>query len=222
MTQTPKRGPYAKTAARRQQILRAARESFVERGVDGSSLRDIAARAGMTHAGLLHHYGSRDELLVAVLEQRDAEEQERSSSPPTVAGANGPRSTGGATDSFLAQLLREHQAEPELMRLWAELTAAASRADHPAHDYFTHRYARTRALMASHLRRRAQEGALRDHADPDRVATLLAAVLDGLQTQWLLDQELPLHQLLDHFLGLVLEPGQALTASELPAGPDRA
>ncbi|MEH0580221.1 TetR/AcrR family transcriptional regulator [Streptomyces sp. B21-108] len=54
MGQARARGPYVKTPARRAEIVRAARDSFAERGYANASLRDIAERAGITHAGLLH------------------------------------------------------------------------------------------------------------------------------------------------------------------------
>ena len=200
------RGPYAKSAARRQQIISAACASFVEHGVAASSLRGIAARAGITHAGLLHHFSSKDELLVAVLEQRDLDERERSAAA----------SPGGVLGRapFLTRLLLEHQAAPELMRLWAELTASAARPGDPAHDYFVARYARARAAMAHHLRRRAAAGALREGLDPEHAAALLAAVLDGLQTQWLLDHDRDIVEPLDQFLALLLRPGASWSGDE--------
>nr|WP_194736514.1 helix-turn-helix domain-containing protein [Actinomadura sp. RB99] len=53
------RGPYAKTAARRADIVRAARDGFAEYGFARSSLRDIAERADITHTGLLQHFRHR-------------------------------------------------------------------------------------------------------------------------------------------------------------------
>ena len=38
-------------------------------GIGARSLRDIAAAAGTSHRMLLHHFGSRDELLIAVVEE---------------------------------------------------------------------------------------------------------------------------------------------------------
>lgn len=161
----------------------------------------------MTHAGLLHHFKSKNELLVAVLEQRDQDERDASSRSRNVALDD----TRGGLAEGLAQLLREHQAAPELMLLWAELTASAARPDHAAHAYFVRRYEHVRAAMGDLLRQRAADGALRDGVDPECAGSLLAAVLDGLQTQWLLDQDLDIIAALDHFLGLVLRPGAPLT-----------
>jgi AcrR family transcriptional regulator len=194
MTDAGPRGPYAKTAARRQAIVRAARDSFVERGVDGASLRDIAARAGITHAGLLHHFASKDELVVEVLRRRHEEEAER-------ARAQGP---DVPVQAFLVGLLGEHRSAPELIRLWAELTASASRPGHPAQDYFAERYASTRAYFAEALQQAAEEGSALAEVGPEAAGALLAAVMDGLQAQWLLAPELPVDDLLRCFLALLL------------------
>lgn len=192
------RGPYGRTAARRAEIVRAARDCFVARGVAGTSLRDIAERAGISHATLLYHFPSKDELLLAVLAARDEEERQRSGSVP---------GDLSAATSFIQGLLTGHQEEPELMRLWAEVTIAATRAGHPAHDYSVARYREGRALTAAFLDRVREDGRLRPGVDPDAAAALLAAVLDGLQTQWLLDPEVDVARCLEQFFGLVFEPG---------------
>ena len=171
------RGPYAKTAARRKEILDAARESFAERGYAGSSLRDIAERAGTTHAVLQHHFASKDALLAAVLAQRDLEEHEQG-----VREVDGFDSLAG----YLSDVLLRHQKAPELMRLWSELSVSASRADHPAHTYFVERQERVRALLVEPMRELAA-GGTRAGLDEDGVATLLLALLNGLQIVWLLD-----------------------------------
>lgn len=44
-------------------------ETMAQTGIGNRSLRDIAAVAGTSHRMLLHHFGSRDELLVAVVEE---------------------------------------------------------------------------------------------------------------------------------------------------------
>ena len=70
------RGPYASTPARRAEIVRAASASFAEHGYERASLRDIASRANVTHAALLQHFATKDDLLVAALDQRDADDLE--------------------------------------------------------------------------------------------------------------------------------------------------
>ncbi|MEU5340771.1 MULTISPECIES: TetR/AcrR family transcriptional regulator [unclassified Streptomyces] len=205
MERTKQRGPYAKTAARRADIVRAARDSFAEHGYAGASLRVIAKRAGITHAGLLHHFQNKDELLTAVLAHRDDEEWERSLAE--VDGEDTPR-------RYLAETLLQHQRTPELMRLWAELTASASRSDHPAHAYFVDRNERVRSYTAEAMRGRAEEGRLPEGLDPDSAAALFLAVLHGLQMQWLLNQDLDIISPLNCLFDLILLPADGRPAAD--------
>ncbi|MGY0063852.1 TetR/AcrR family transcriptional regulator [Streptomyces sp. LZ34] len=163
-------------------------------------MRDIAKRAGISHAGLLHHFQDKDDLLTAVLAQRDDEEWERS-----FAEVDGPDSPQG----YLAETLLHHQKAPELMRLWAELAASASCADHPAHGYFVDRNERVRTFTAQAMHKRAAQGRLPEGLDPDSAAALLLAVLHGLQMQWLLNQDLDIIEPLNRFFDLILLPAES-------------
>lgn len=189
------RGPYAKSAARRAEILRAARDSFTERGYAGSSLREVAERAGTTHAVVQHHFANKDELLMAVLAHRDEEEQ--------TSGEREVEATFDAFRGYLADRLLGHQEAPELMRLWAELAVAASRADHPAHKYFVERYAQARSRMTGPMDDLHATGELADGLDPHSAATLVQALLTGLQILWLLDPELDIVTPFTRFMALV-------------------
>jgi AcrR family transcriptional regulator len=51
----------------RQRILDAAEQLLVRGGPAAVQVRAVAERVGMTDAGVSHHFGSRDELLVALL-----------------------------------------------------------------------------------------------------------------------------------------------------------
>lgn len=55
--------------ARRRELLDAVAAEFANGGIGDRSLRDIAAAVGTSHRMLLHHFGSRDELLLAIVEQ---------------------------------------------------------------------------------------------------------------------------------------------------------
>jgi TetR/AcrR family transcriptional regulator len=54
-------------AARRQMILDAARDVFVESGLNGARLRDIADRVGITEAYLYRHFASKTDLYEAAV-----------------------------------------------------------------------------------------------------------------------------------------------------------
>ena len=71
-----------RTAATRVKIIESVQELFWERWVDEISLRDVAARAGVALQTVVRHFGTRDALMDASLQQwRTWAEQERFDAP---------------------------------------------------------------------------------------------------------------------------------------------
>jgi AcrR family transcriptional regulator len=166
---------YAKGRAKRQEILDQAMALFGEAGYRGSSLREIATRCGLSHPGLLHHFPSKQSLLLAVLEHRDE-----------VDGARLSGRTGLAVLRGLVELASLNATRPGIVELFTVLSAEATAVDHPAHAYFAERYDRTvRAIERAYERVRA-DGQLRPGIDVGAAARQLVALMDGLQLQWLL------------------------------------
>jgi AcrR family transcriptional regulator len=54
---------------RRHELLDAVVKEYAARGIGDRSLRDVAAAVGTSHRMLLHHFGSRNELLLAIVEE---------------------------------------------------------------------------------------------------------------------------------------------------------
>ncbi|OBH48493.1 TetR/AcrR family transcriptional regulator [Mycobacterium mantenii] len=54
---------------RRRQLLDALIAEFATGGIGDRSLREVAAAVGTSHRMLLHHFGSREDLLVAIVEE---------------------------------------------------------------------------------------------------------------------------------------------------------
>jgi AcrR family transcriptional regulator len=204
-----------RTAARQQGILDAALDCFIENGFEGTSLRQIAVRAHMTHAGLLHHFKSKEALVAALLQRRDEQDENVVKQVATETTEHNARAPA------LFELLAHHRESPGEMRFWGELCAAASRPGHPSRNYYAARYDSIRTLMQNVFRRRAEAGSLREGAHPELIAMLLPAVLDGLQSQWLLDRDLPIDRALDHFLSLFLQPDATLDEETAMRGSDR-
>jgi AcrR family transcriptional regulator len=63
-------GTTSTGAAQRDHIVQTALSLMGQRGVDGVSMRDLAAAAGLNVASLYHYFASKRDLLVAVLEDR--------------------------------------------------------------------------------------------------------------------------------------------------------
>ncbi len=171
-----RRGPYRKTAARQEEILDAALVVFGRSGYRSGSIREIAEAVGMSQAGLLHHFESKDALLTAVLRHRD----ERSR--PLFSRALGIEFLVSAVEAFRV-------TERGTAELYCVLSAEATAAGHPAHDYFTERYNWLRSVLTDAFERMASAGQLRAGVEPATAARSTVAVMDGLQLQWLLDPD---------------------------------
>ena len=172
---TRSRGEESKAA-----ILAAARELFGQRGYRGTSLAAIAEAAGLSQPGLLHHFRSKNAVLLAVLASRDCADSSISSPGPDGPGI-------GMIDG-LAALVAHNESDRPVVALFSMLLGEAVAADHPAHEYFVRRYDEVRACFTQNLRDAQKEHALAPGVDPEALANVLIAVLDGLQFQWLLDE----------------------------------
>ena len=58
-------------------LLATARNMFSERGYADTSMDELTAQAGLTRGALYHHFGDKRGLLIAVVEQIDAEMDDR-------------------------------------------------------------------------------------------------------------------------------------------------
>jgi AcrR family transcriptional regulator len=172
------RGSYAKGRAKRDEIVEIALDLFARRGYDRTSVREVARLAGLSQAGLLHHFRSKEELFLEVLRGRDARNERTYDENPDSVSLAG-----------LVEIVRHNAQEPGLVRLYVSLSAESCDPDSPTREFFVTRYARLLADMRADLERRAAAGALPEGADIEAMASLLVAAADGLQIQWLLDPD---------------------------------
>ncbi len=177
-------------ADRRAQIIGAAVVLIAERGFWGMSLQDVADACGITVAGLLHHVGSKDGLLVAVLEHRDEADTRALAGMlgleiPEPFDMSNVEVRGVELARLCEALVERNAGQPEIVRLYSVLEAESVTPDHPAHAYFADRQREALAAFA----RAAPAG-----ADREAVARHMLAVMDGLQLQWLRDPSVDLLQ----------------------------
>ncbi|GAA2118428.1 TetR/AcrR family transcriptional regulator [Actinomadura napierensis] len=156
-----RRGPYSKGIARRAEILRVALEAYQASGRQGPSLKSIADAVGLTEAGVLHYFGSKDELLVEILVARDREYLQ---------------TYDLSTPDGVWALLDHTTRTPGLVKLFVDMTAASADPAHPAHPFMRRR---TRVIL----------DLLERVLGPGREwqARILLAAAEGLQIQWLRD-----------------------------------
>ncbi|MEU6249152.1 TetR/AcrR family transcriptional regulator [Glycomyces sp. NPDC047010] len=168
---------YAPGRQRRAKILDSATELFAERGFSSTSLSDIASRVGSSKSTLLHHFGSKDALLTAVLTRRDERVNDRIREPL-------------APRAFLREVVegaRGDSARPGLIELYTVLSGEATALAHPAHGYFKRRFDWVIGHFASVFAMLQRSGQIGADRDPRREAAWFVALWDGLQVQWLYD-----------------------------------
>ncbi|MEV6849930.1 helix-turn-helix domain-containing protein [Actinoplanes sp. NPDC051411] len=166
--------------ARRAQLVDEATALIARNGYHRFSISALAAATGLTRAGVLHHVGSKEQLLLDVLAGRD----ERDDAAMRRFRDRDPRP--GARE-LLDDVVRRNLAQPEIVRLYTVLAAEALDPSHPAHDYFARRLRSGMADM----------GALLDGFDRPaaQVAVEIYAFMDGIQLNWLRDPTLDMWQL---------------------------
>lgn len=170
----------------RERILDVSMKLFAQSGSNATSLRAIAAEAGLSHAGVLRYFADKDALLIALLEHRD--DMDLSDALDQHGEVRAELLAGDRPITVLRRLLgviARNATMPGVVELFLKVATEATHEDHPAHEYFVARYAQLR-----HLLEPVFEAAL----PRERVAGITAAeateqllsILDGSQLQWLL------------------------------------
>jgi AcrR family transcriptional regulator len=176
----------AKGEDRRQRILAAAQQLLTRNGGRGTSLGQIAREAGVSPAGLLHHFESKEQLLHAVLDARDADD---------LAAAD------FRTDVIeqLERVAERYRRAPELIGTFTVLLAENLSPDAPLHARFLERYRDAVNIVAAQIRRGQRAGRYRTDLDPAVKAAEIVAFLTGMETSWLLDPTVPLNEVFHEY-----------------------
>ncbi|MEV6279060.1 TetR/AcrR family transcriptional regulator [Nocardia sp. NPDC051832] len=181
------RGAYSKGIAKREEILTAALEIVARNGYSRATVRELADAVGLSQTGLLHYFGTKEQLFTEILRRRDEVDQ-RFYGDFDAAGL--PDMAGG-----LERLVRHNAEVPGLVQLFSRFSSEAAEPGHPAHEFFRERYETARAGIGAGVERLRQAGRLPSDVDTERVTVLMLAVMDGLQMQWMYD---PAVDMADH------------------------
>jgi len=167
----------------RTRILAAARQVFAEKGFWGGTLNEVAVAAGLTRPGLLHYYPSKQDVLIALLEDRDR--WVREAVPDRAAGATMIEYLDAELTDVLPVLLEERR----LMQLAHMMTAEAASEQHPAHDWVAARYEAIRDRLSDCVRSSIAAGDAPSTIDPESTAAAMLGTMEGLENQWLVDPD---------------------------------
>ncbi|MFJ4166886.1 TetR/AcrR family transcriptional regulator [Microbacterium sp. NPDC089698] len=179
-----RRGPYAKSARRKEQIARAALEIVDAVGHDKLTTAAVAAVVGMSERAVTYHFATRDDILVAALALSDAE--------VVTEMPAGAKSYAESFDLIPDRIVRFHMTHPNRQRLFNLLSAQALDAQHPAHEYIRAHSQETVAALAELVAGRQRLGLAHPDLDAESVARQMLATWNGLTAQWTLDSSFDL------------------------------
>jgi AcrR family transcriptional regulator len=197
-----------KRAQTRERLLEAAERVFLRRGLQGSSVEEIAAEAGFTRGAFYSNFNSKDELFVELLQtrvyRRYAEMAEETQEQP---GTPRERLRWGI------ERVRDVQAGDEgrwLFRLWLECLTQAAR-DEEFRKLAATFWSGNRAVLAEQTKGVFKEIGRKPPIPAKQIATAMIALDVGLAVQHLVDpDEVPLDfypPLFDALFGELVDTG---------------
>lgn len=175
--------PYATLLAkgedRKQRILQVAERLLARYGWRNTSLAQIAKEAGVSAAGLLHHFESKEQLLNAVLDARDADDD-----------LHADRSGDLVTE--ICRVAERFDRQPELVGTFTMLLIENVAPDAPLHDRLLARQRAAMDIVAGLIEHGQRAGRYRTDLDAATKAVEILAFVNGMETAWLLDPSIPL------------------------------
>ena len=190
----------------RRRLLDAAARVFAKRGYRGASVEEISSEAGYTIGALYSNFAGKEEVLLALLEQRVAQVAER-----IVAAA---RRGDTPTDKLRAgarEWMEFLDDEPELYALMVEFWTIWVRDDEqrPHHGK---RFAAVREYIGGLIQEKADEMDVTMRLPPDQIGAVVLALADGLALQYLANPDAVPKELFSAVLPIVIqaleEPGR--------------
>lgn len=135
----------------------------------------MANAVGITDAGVLYHFPTKSDLLLAVLQHHDTVQRDRFSELVSSGGLGAIRNIRG-----WGYVMEQH---PEIASLHVILSAEHLLESSPTNEFFCARYTRLLGALAAVIEQGVADGDVRDDIDPALEAASLMAVLDGLRLQ---------------------------------------
>jgi len=195
--QRPYETLLAKGEDRRQRILGVAERLLARNGWRGTSLAQIAREAGVSAAGLLHHFESKEQLLNAVLDARDEDDAIHADYQ------------SGDLITEIKRVPQRFDRAPELVGTFTVLLVENIAPEAPLHDRLHKRYRAAIDILTGNIEAGQRRGKYRPDCDAATKAVEILAFINGMETLWLLDPSIPLTEVFKGYaesLGREIEP----------------
>lgn len=172
---------YSKGVAKREEILVGLMNALACGELRNPQLRAIGQALGIEPAHILYYFGSREDLMMAVIVRWDetAVDKQQGLQPVEVLDL----------DEYVA-VVGKNVMQPGIVHLYLAFAAEAVDPAHPAHDFIRLRFDRVHKSLAAAIRQEQAAGGIAKSLDADVEARILIALADGLQLQSLIDPDI--------------------------------
>ncbi|MFC5143599.1 TetR/AcrR family transcriptional regulator [Streptomyces aureoversilis] len=174
--------------SRRRQIVAAAFALVSEQGLEGMTMRDVAARAGVSVGAVQRCFPSKDEMMASVVE--DMNERVGARVRGRIADSADPDSAATMLQHTLAGIMPHDEPALAENRVWLAFAAHAAVTPTLA-AVQREQYEGLAELVALLLRTAQASGDVRPDADAGEEADALIALADGLSMQILMGRHTP-------------------------------
>lgn len=176
-------------AARRRAVAEAVLRVVARGGLEGASLRNVAEEAGLAVGSVRHYFADHDELMIFTMEELGSRIGQRVREHVDALLNPAPGADRRArTEELLAEFLPLDDVRRQEAVLWLTFTAAAHTRPE-LRPYAVQLQDDMRALMARVLTEARQAGGLPQALDVELESVRLAALLDGLTLQAVLQPD---------------------------------
>ena len=159
-------------------ILDAAIEIIGKRGYYGFTVKELAKFCGLTVPGVLHHFGTKEAILVAVLKEHERRDYEAVwKGVPLTAPARLSEVSLADVRKLLHATVERNSQQADILRLVSVLRIEAHYPEHPAFEFFRLRNNRALKVVTEML---AGKVAL-----PHETAINVVSMMAGLEDVWL-------------------------------------
>lgn len=168
--------------SRRDEVLEATWRVMARAGIEGASVREIAAEAGYSTGVIAHYFKDKDDVVRSALRRVWLREAERIAE--RTAGLSGM----AALRATVAEVLPSGDERKLEMAVWLCFWGRAVGDDHLVADQKRY-YGSWRALLRRQLSEAQALGELKTGLEPAAEAVRLAAIIDGLSIQAVFEPE---------------------------------
>jgi AcrR family transcriptional regulator len=149
-------------------ILGAALEVFIERGIDGASIEEIAEKAGVARTTLYRRWSSKEDLIARAIGEMRGDPEQRAVSK---------RIPLKQLPRVLTDALAEMFTRPEFQKVVARLIGSVPTCPELMETYWSNCLAPRRRLISSLLEQARSQGLIRDDADPELLMDLISGAV---------------------------------------------